>query len=107
MKKKKRTIEQVRSARRKMHHDLPGSAERLAALNDAIAKAGGIIAFARAIGRFPQSVTQWRDQRFVPLEMALVIEEVYGVPRTELVQPKVLRGITAPPSARVEHADLI
>lgn len=101
----KKTPAQLREGRRIMHQSAPGSKERLDLLNATIARAGGIIKFAAAVGVNPQAVTQWRIQRFVSLEKALRIEQLFGVPRLDLVSHKVAAALAAP--ATDAAADLL
>lgn len=58
-------------------------------IRKAVAKAGGAAHLARELGVSGQAVGIWLRQGFVPQGRALEIEKVYGVPRTELVSPKV------------------
>jgi DNA-binding transcriptional regulator YdaS (Cro superfamily) len=92
------------STRRERHHAIPGSRDRLAVLNDTIARAGGIIKFSREMGVKPQAVTNWRMQRFVSLERAIQIEQLYGVPREKLITPDVAAAINTP---RPQHVGLL
>ena len=88
--------------RRTMHHAAPGSEDRLAALNAAITRAGGIVEFARKMAVSPQAVTQWRSQRFVALSRAVVIEDLFGIPREALVSPTVAAALARPRSDTVD-----
>lgn len=71
-------------------------AERLASINEAIRRGGGIIAFSRKLGIAHQSVSYWRKQGHVPPDRALLVEQLFGVPRRSLVHPSVLRFLETP-----------
>ena len=55
----------------------------------AVEKAGGATALARALGVTPQSVWDWLVKGYVPLARAKEIEMQFGIPRNDLVSPKV------------------
>lgn len=55
----------------------------------AITKAGGPTAMAKALGVTPQAVWDWRAKGYVPLARAKEIEMQFGIPRNDLVSPKV------------------
>lgn len=54
-------------------------------LEQAIAAAPGIVAFAKALGVTHQAVSAWRKKGHVPLARAAQIEALYGVPRAKLL----------------------
>ncbi len=56
----------------------------LAALQDAVAKAGGQTALARAIGKTQGHISQWLRREYVPAEEVLKIEAATGVSRHDL-----------------------
>jgi DNA-binding transcriptional regulator YiaG len=59
------------------------------ALEVAISRAGGIIAFSRALGVTHQAVSAWRKKCHVPPHRALAIEALFGVDRFSLIQPEL------------------
>lgn len=71
--------------------------ERLASINEAIAKGGGIIAFSRKLGVTHQAVTGWRRRAYVPLSRALRIEQLLGVPRAAIVAPEIAAALAPNP----------
>jgi transposase-like protein len=76
---------------------------RIDAINRAIAKGGGIVRFARSMGVSHQAVYAWKRRGWVPVEKAVVIEAVYGVPRDDLMSPDLVRALAAPSAS----ADLL
>lgn len=70
--------------------------ERRDALEVAISRAGGILAFSRALGVTHQSVTAWRRKCRVPPQRAVAIEGLYGVDRRYLMDPDLLAAVLAP-----------
>lgn len=60
------------------------STSPLTALQDAVNKAGGQTALARAIGKTQGHVSQWIRRRYVPAEEVLKIEAATGVSRHDL-----------------------
>lgn len=75
------------------------SKQRLANLNLAIARAGGIVSFARKMGVSHQTVSYWRKQCCVPPARAITIEQLFGVPRANIVNPTLARLLSEPDSA--------
>ena len=62
------------------------------AIDRAIQAAGGRLSdLAAHLGVSQQAVSLWRRQRYVPWRRALVIEARYGVPRHELVDPRLIQ----------------
>ncbi len=59
------------------------------ALEVAISRAGGIIAFSRALGVTHQAVSAWRKKCHVPPHRALAIEALFGVDRFSLIRPEL------------------
>jgi hypothetical protein len=45
-----------------------------------------------------QAVYSWKARGWVPPERAHVIEVVFGIPRTDMMNPDLVRAITAPAS---------
>lgn len=62
----------------------------------AIVKAGGFSQLARDVGVSYQAVQQWSSQGYVPLTRVTEIEALYGVPRTELMNPKYAAALAEP-----------
>ena len=60
------------------------SISTLTALQDAVIKAGGQTALARAIGKTQGHVSQWIRREYVPAELVLKIEVATGVSRHDL-----------------------
>ena len=73
--------------------------QRREAIEVAIARGGGIIAFAKAMNVTHQAVTWWRKQGRVPLPRAMVIEHMYGVGREYLIDPAIAEALMAPSAA--------
>ena len=59
-------------------------------IDDVVRLAGSQSAVARQCGVSPQAVRQWVVRGFVPLSRAVELEAQFGVPRTRLVDPKVV-----------------
>lgn len=72
------------------------SAQRVATINLAIAKGGGIVRFAKIMGVSHQAIYAWKRRGWVPVEKAVVIEAVYGIPRDDLMSPALVRALAAP-----------
>jgi len=70
--------------------------DRIAAINRAIAKGGGIVRFAKSMGVSHQAIYAWKRRGWVPVEKAVVIEAVYGIPRDDLMSPGLVRALAAP-----------
>ena len=73
--------------------------QRREALEVAIARGGGIIAFAKAMGVTHQAVTSWRKKARVPLPRAMMIEHLYGVGREHVIDPVIAEALMAPSAA--------
>lgn len=68
----------------------------VAAIDQAIERAGGIMSFSSALRVTHQAVYAWRKRKNVPLVRAVEIEALYGVPRTSLIAPELARALEAP-----------
>lgn len=71
--------------------------ERVAALDLAIERGGGIIQFCKKLKVTHQAVYNWKIRGWVPPERAVAIEAVFGIPRTDMMNPDLVRAISAPP----------
>lgn len=71
---------------------------RLAALQSAIDRAGGLITFCEQMGVSHQAVTAWRKRGYLPPQRALDAEVKFGVNRIELVREDVAALLSAPQS---------
>ncbi len=75
---------------------------RIAALDTAVERGGGIVRFARALKITHQAVYHWKRRGWVPADKALVIESIFGIPREELMEPGLVAVMNAPPSAATD-----
>lgn len=73
--------------------------ERIAAIDEAIERAGGIVRFCKQMNIRHQSVYGWRQRGWVPPERALVIESVLGIGRERLLHPTLAEALSSKPSA--------
>lgn len=62
-------------------------------LDSVIGQAGGIIAFAKEMDVSHQAVYAWKRRGSVPIERAVTIEALYGVPARELVSPSIATAL--------------
>lgn len=69
---------------------------RLAAMDEAVQKGGGIVAFARSMGISHQAVYHWRRRGWVPIERAIAMEAVFGIERERLMHEDLVRALSAP-----------
>lgn len=69
---------------------------RVAAINLAIDRGGGIMRFAEALKLSHQAVFAWKKRGIVPADKALRIEQLFDVPREDLVDPALLAFMSAP-----------
>jgi len=67
----------------------------MTSLDRAIERAGSRIAFANALGVTQQAVCQWVRRGWVPPARALEIEDLYAIPRAELMKPELRAIFTA------------
>jgi hypothetical protein len=72
------------------------AAKRYSGILHAIVKAGGFSQLARDVGVTYQAVQQWHSQGYVPLTRVTELEALYGVPRTELMNPKYAAALADP-----------
>jgi len=63
---------------------------------EVVVKAGSLQAPADKLGVTYQAVQQWLRSGWVPLARIPEIESIYGVPRTELMNPKYAAALAAP-----------
>ncbi len=63
------------------------------ALDAAVEKAGSISALARLIGVKHQVVNRWVQKGFVPLDRAVQINQEYGIPTRDLVNPRLVNAL--------------
>ena len=82
--------------------------ERIAALDEAIKRGGGIVAFARRMGVTHQAIYHWRGRSWAPIERALAVEAIFGIDRNRLMEPSLAQALSAPTasSARGTEHDL-
>lgn len=73
--------------------------ERIAALDDAIERGGGIIKFCSRMNVSHQAVYNWRKRGWVPPERALAIEAIFGIERSLLMNPDLVRAVSGPATA--------
>lgn len=73
----------------------------LAAMDEAVEKGGGIVAFARRMGVTHQAIYHWRKRGWAPLERALAIETIFGISRERLIEPGLAQALAAPRAAAV------
>jgi len=57
----------------------------------AVEKAGSISALARFVGVAHQVMNRWVQKGYVPLDRAVQINQEYGIPTRELVNPKLVK----------------
>jgi len=77
--------------------------ERIAAIDLAIERGGGIIKFCKRMGVTHQAVYAWKRRGWAPLEKAVVIEAIFGIPRGDLMSPDLVRTLNTPSAS----ADLL
>lgn len=58
-------------------------------VSDAVKKAGGVPALAKELGVTTSAIREWVKFGYVPVQRAQQIELMYGIPRAELVSPKM------------------
>lgn len=72
------------------------TATELKGLALAVEKAGSISALARLVGVAHQVMNRWVQKGFVPLDRAVQINQEYGIPTRELVNPKLVDALFGP-----------
>lgn len=63
---------------------------------DAVVRAGSLQNLSDKLGVTYQAVQQWLKTGYVPLARIPEIESLYGVPRTELMNPKYAAALAEP-----------
>ena len=71
-------------------------AERIAAIDLAIERGGGIIRFAKSMAVTHQAVYAWKRRGWAPLEKAIVMEAIFGIPRSDFMNPDLVRTLSTP-----------
>lgn len=72
--------------------------ERVAAIDLAIERGGGIVRFSKAMNTSHQAIYNWRKRGWVPPERAVVIESIFGIDRSQLMNPDLVRALNGPAS---------
>ena len=70
--------------------------ERIAAIDLAIERGGGIVRFAKSMNVTHQAVYNWRKRGWVPPERAVVMEAIFAIPRSDLMNPDLVRAVNTP-----------
>lgn len=60
-------------------------------IHAAVIAAGSQAALARAIGTSEVAIHKWVKQGWVPKDRAVQIEQMFGVPRSQTLEPKLLQ----------------
>lgn len=60
----------------------------------AVENAGGVAPLATKLGVKRQGVYPWVRRGYVPPRRAVQIETIYGIPRTELMDPRLVSRVT-------------
>ena len=71
---------------------------RIAALDLAIERGGGILKFCKQLGVTHQAVYNWKARGWVPPERAVAIEAVFHIPREETMNPDLCRVLSTTPT---------
>ena len=69
---------------------------RVQAIDTAIARGGGIVRFAAALGVAHQAVYAWKRRGYAPADRALDMETLFAVPRADTMDPRLAAVLTAP-----------
>jgi hypothetical protein len=80
-------------------------AERIAALDEAIKRGGGIVAFARRMGVTHQAIYHWKKRGWMPLDRALAVEAIFGVDRNLLMEPRLAFALATPSASIVRGTE--
>lgn len=77
--------------------------DRIAALETAISRGGGVVRFSKALGISTQAIYHWKRRGWVPVDKALIIEALFGVPREDTLEPSFVALMQTPsaPSADI------
>lgn len=67
--------------------------DRIAALDLAIERGGGILKFCQRMNVTHQAVYGWRKRGWVPVERAVVLESIFGIDRNQLMNPDLVRAL--------------
>lgn len=68
----------------------------IAAMDEAMGKSGGIVAFARRMGVTHQAIYHWRRRGWAPVERAVAIEAIFGIDRNRLMEPSLAQALSSP-----------
>ncbi len=79
--------------------------ERIAALDEAIKRGGGIVAFSRRMGVTHQAIYSWRKRGWVPLERAIAIDATFNVERDRLIAPRLAWALATPIASIIRGAE--
>jgi transposase-like protein len=71
--------------------------DRVAAIDEAVKRGGGIVAFSRRMGVTHQAIYNWRNRGWAPLQRAIAIEAIFGINRYETMEPSAARALIASP----------
>ena len=71
--------------------------DRVAAIDEAVKRGGGIVAFSRRMGVTHQAIYNWRNRGWAPLQRAIAIEAIFGINRYETMDPSAARALIASP----------
>lgn len=77
--------------------------ERIAAIDLAIERGGGILKFCKRMGVSHQAVYAWKSRGWAPVEKAIILEAVFAIPRSDLMNPDLMRALNTPSAS----ADLL
>lgn len=69
-------------------------------IEDAVAAAGSQAALGEKLGVSQQVVSSWERRGWVPALRAIEIEQVYGIPRKRLVNPRLFDLVGAETEGR-------
>lgn len=70
--------------------------ERIAAIDLAITRGNGIVRFAKSMGVSHQAIYAWKRRGWVPIEKAVVLEAIFGIPRDDVMNPDLVRAVNTP-----------